>query len=177
VWHAAPFNFDGLFDYLTSIACDGGKRSLTTAKSILIDIKNYFIFASSTPGCPQLEDLLNMVNLQQYLQHLQNDFQFAPTTLSEKIRRLILAMEYILHKENPDESNAAMFMQITKIINNLAKWKKNLSRDIKNQRNRQALLSTREVCTYILHKRCLHVHVYLCRCGLLIILMILSTIL
>ena len=116
-----------------------------------------------------------MVNLQHYLQHLQNDFQFAPTTLSEKIRRLILAMEYILHKENPDESNAAMFMQITKIINNLSKWKKNLSRDIKYQRNRQALLSTREVCTYILHKT-----VYITcvrRCGLLTIQMILSMIL
>lgn len=98
---------------------------------------------SNTPR-PYYDLLLDMCNLKNYLQHLQN-FKFAATTLSEKIRRLKLAIEYTLYRENADECDTRMFIRCTKIITNLTKWGKSLSKDIQHQRNKQALLSAEKV--------------------------------
>ena len=94
---------------------------------------------------PYHDLLLNMDKLKNYLEHLQQNFQFAPTTISEKIRRLRLAIDYTLHRENANECNTAMFMRCTKISTNLTKWGKSLSREIQQQRNKQAMVSIQKV--------------------------------
>ena len=86
-----------------------------------------------------------MDNLKNYFHQLQDKFQFAATTISEKIRRLRLAIEYTIHKENPDECNTVMFVRCTKIINNLMKWGKSLCKDVHKQRNKQAIVSAQKV--------------------------------
>lgn len=139
------FDYNGFDDYLTSIA--GGNKSKTTAKSIVTDIKNYFYFTNPTSEerTPYYDLLLNMSHLKNYLQHLQHNFHFAATTISEKLRRLRLAVDYTLYKENPDECNTAMFMRCTKVITNLSKWGKSLSKDVQKQRHKQSLVSAQKV--------------------------------
>lgn len=139
------FDFNGFYEYLTSIA--GGKKSPTTAKSIVIDVQNYFYFTNPTSNTtmPYYDLLLDMSHLKNYLHHLQQHFQFAATTISEKIRRLRLAIEYTLHTENANECNTSMFIRCTKILTNLTKWGKSLSKDIQQQRNKQALVSAQKV--------------------------------
>ena len=135
---ALCFDFNGFTKYLTSIA--GGQKSVSTAKAIVADIQNYFCFISESHK-PHYDLLLDMENLQNYLQYLQQHFSFAATTISEKIRRLRLAIEYTLHIENSDESNTIMFMRCTKILTNLLKCGKSLSKDIQKQRHKQSLKS------------------------------------
>ena len=139
------FDFTGFYDYLTSIA--GGKKSPSSAKSIVTDVQNYFYYTNpnSNTTLPYYDLLLDMDHLKNYLQHLQHNFQFAATTISEKIRRLKLAIEYTLHRENADECNTNMFMRCTKILTNLSKWGKSLSREIQQQRNQHALVSVQKV--------------------------------
>lgn len=150
------FDYAEFNEYLTSIA--GGMKSKTSAKSIVTDVQKYFYFCDSTSNKnPYFDLLLNMSHLKNYLQHLQQHFVLAATTISEKIRRLKLAIEYILHKENPDECNTNMFIRCTKIITNLSRWGKSLSKDIQKQRHKQSFVSAQKVfnislnCTYYLH--------------------------
>ena len=116
-------------------------------KSIATDVQNYFYYTNpnSNTTMPYYDLLLDMDHLKNYLQHLQQNFQFAATTISEKIRRLRLAIEYTLHRENSDECNTSMFMRCTKILTNLSKWGKSLSREIQQQRNKHALVSVQKV--------------------------------
>ena len=86
-----------------------------------------------------------MDKLKNYLEYLQQNFQFAATTISEKIRRLRLAIEYTLHTENANECNTTMFMRCTKILTNLTKWGKSLSREIQQQRNKQAMVLVQKI--------------------------------
>lgn len=139
------FDFNGFNEYLTSIA--GGKKSTTAAKSIVTDVQNYFYYTNPAANTtlPYYDLLLDMDHLKNYLQHLQQNFQFAATTISEKIRRLRLAIEYTLHKENSTECNTSMFIRCNKILTNLIKWGKSLSKDIQHQRNKQALVSVQKV--------------------------------
>ena len=81
---ALCFDFNGFTKYLTSIA--GGQKSVSTAKAIVADIQNYFCFISESHK-PHYDLLLDMENLQNYLQYLQQHFSFAATTISEKIRK------------------------------------------------------------------------------------------
>ena len=141
------FDYAGFIEYLTSIA--GGKKSTTTAKSIVADIQNYFYFTSSNNRKPCYDLLLDMSHLKNYLQYLQQHFVFAATTISEKIRRLRLAIEYILHTENSDECNTTMFIRCTKILTNLSKWGKSLTKDIQKQRHKQSLVSAQKVFNII----------------------------
>ena len=140
------FNFTGFYEYLTSIA--GGKKSPSSATTIVTDIQNYFLYTNpnSNTALPYYDLLLDMNRLKNYLQHLQNNFQFAATTISEKIRRLRIAIEYTLYKENANECNTIMFMRCTKILTNLSKWGRSITKEIRQQRNQHALVSQQEVC-------------------------------
>ena len=73
------FNFPGFYEYLTSIA--GGKKSPSSATTIVTDIQNYFLYTNpnSNTALPYYDLLLDMNHLKNYLQHLQNNFQFAAT--------------------------------------------------------------------------------------------------
>ena len=73
--------------------------------------------------------------------------------MAEKIRRLKLAIEYTLHKENAHECNTTMFIRCTKIITNLTKWGKSLSKDIQQQRNKQTILSAEKVFSTLIDYR------------------------
>ena len=148
------FDFNGFTEYLTSIA--GGKKSVSTAKAIVADIQNYFFFISDSHK-PHYNLLLDMENLKNYLQYLQQHFTFASTTITEKIRWLRLAVEYTLHIDNSDECDITMFMRCTKILTNLLKWGKSMSKDIQKQRHKQSVKSAQKVCKAMLIYTCIYI--------------------
>ena len=155
---ALCFDFNGFTKYLTSIA--GGKKSVSTAKAIVADIQNYFCFISDSHK-PHYDLLLDMENLKNYLQYLQQHFTFAATTISEKIRRLRLAIEYTLHIENSDECDTIMFMRCTKILTNLLKWGKSLSKDIQRQHHKQSVKSAQKVCIAMYMYIYIYIYIYI----------------
>jgi len=100
------FDYNSFQDYLQSIA--GGRKS---RKAIVAELKKYyhFIAPSVDPTMHYYDYLLNLQYLKSYLDYLQEDCDFAPTTVSEKICRLRMAMEFVLYKENPMETDTKLF--------------------------------------------------------------------
>jgi len=150
------FDYSSFMEYLMSIA--GGRKNKQSATAIVAEIKNYFSFitslASYKPGVHYYDDLLNLQHLKAYLDYLQEDCEFAPTTTSEKIRRLRLGMEFTLFHENPTETNTTLYTRTHLIMTHLLKWSKSLSKGIKEQRRRQSLISAQQVTPwkYFYHK-------------------------
>lgn len=80
-----------------------------------------------------------------YVKQLEDVKEYAPTTIAEKMRRLQLAIDYTIATENKDEKNDAMFIRCQRIIKNLEKWRRSLSKDITKQRMKHAIVSEKEV--------------------------------
>lgn len=80
-----------------------------------------------------------------YVKHLQDVKEYAPTTIAEKMRRLQLAIDYTIAMENKDEKNDKMFIRCQRIIKHLEKWRHSLSKDITKQRMKHAIMSEKEV--------------------------------
>jgi len=139
------FDYLSFMEYLTSIA--GGRKNKSSATAIVAEIKTYYKFTtqSATPAKHYYDYLLNLQYLKAYLDYLQEGCQFAPTTISEKIRRLRLAMEFILFTENPTETDTTLFTRTHQLMMHLSKWGKSLSKGIKEQRRKHSLVSAQQV--------------------------------
>jgi len=143
------FDYPSFMEYLMSIA--GGRKNKQSATAIVTEIKNYFSFISLLPsyrpGMKYYDGLLNLQHLKAYLDYLQQDCEFAPSTTSEKIHRLRLAMEFTLFHENPTETNTTLYTRTHLIMAHLSNWGKSLSKAIKEQRRQQSLLSAQQVAS------------------------------
>lgn len=135
-------NFDcqGFLEYLQSLA--GGHKTAIAAKAIVADIAHYYQSFSIME--PYYETLLHMENLKKYLHNLQ-DRGYCATTVAEKIRRIRNGIEFIMFKENADETKADFYIRCQKVNDNLKKWGKALSKEIKKQRCKHAVESSKEV--------------------------------
>ena len=143
-------------EYLTSIA--GGRKNKSSAAAIVAEIKCYYTFIEgfSETAMPYYDYLLNLQYLKAYLDYLQEDCELAPTTVSEKLRRLKLAIEFTLFIENPTETDAVLFTRAHQILMHLSKWGKSLSKGIKEQRRKHSLVSAKQVTKYcICHQKCI----------------------
>ena len=142
------FDYSTFMQYLTSIA--GGRKNKSSATAIVAEIKNYYNFIGdfSETGQHYYDYLLNLQHLKAYLDYLQEDCELAPTTISEKIRRLRLAIEFTLFFENPAETDAVLFTRAHQILMHLSKWGKSLSKGIKEQRRKHSLVSAKQVTNY-----------------------------
>jgi len=78
------FDTNGFIGYLKSIA--GGKKSIEVAKAIAHDVAKFFSITPQSSDQNYYDVLLNVENLYGYINHLQDQKRFAPTTVSEKIR-------------------------------------------------------------------------------------------
>lgn len=96
-------------------------------------------------NCRYYDVLLNIENLYNYINYLQDVKEFAPTTVAEKLRRLQMAIEYTIAKENKEENNDAMFVRCQRIMKHLEKWRHSLSKDITKQRMRHFITSEKAV--------------------------------
>jgi len=111
------------------------------------DIRTYYNFIENVSDTVKdyFDYLLNLQHLKAYVDYLEDNCELAPTTISEKIRRLRLAIEFVLFLENLLETNSALFTRAQQILMHLTKWGKSLSKRIKEQRLKHSLASAKEV--------------------------------
>ena len=94
------FDYEMFQRYLQGIA--GGNRSQETAKAISHDVQLFF---DSTPHCSStsaLHILLNNRNLEEFYNLLKDERQYKPTTVAEKLRRMKMAIQFLLHQRDTD---------------------------------------------------------------------------
>jgi len=94
----SAFDIDGFIDYLQSLA--GGNKSYNVARAIAADVAVFFQHTSHSSTSTYYDILLDSTNLYNYIKHLQNDKQFTASTVSEKLRRLRQAIEFVEDREN-----------------------------------------------------------------------------
>ena len=123
------FNFEGFNAYLLTPA--GGRRSNSAAKAITSDLMMFFnTTPQSSSDTNKVDTILEKNNLESYIHHIKTTKKYKPTTVAEKIRRLKLAIEYIMALYRNDD-------YITKgkvMLTLLTTWCHSLSQDISRQR-------------------------------------------
>ena len=125
------FNFKGFSAYLRTPA--GGKRNKATAKSITSDVIMFFntTSQSSSDTSNNIDSLFEKTNLKSFLHHSKTKKNYKPTTLTEKIRRLKLAIEYTMQLNKDKDHYTSRGNYLLKI---LTEWCHSLSQDVTKQR-------------------------------------------
>ena len=137
------FNKDEFIDYLQSLA--GGSKSNSVAKAIAADVSLFFQHTSHSSTSNYYDILLNTSNLYNYINHLQNNKQFTASTVSEKLRRLRQAIEFVESRENSLKLDQKLLSRCQLITSILVKWGKSLHKDISKQRRKQQTISQQQV--------------------------------
>ena len=123
------FNFEGFTAYLRSTA--GGNRNKSTARSITSDVMMFFsniAESSKDKNCCKIDMLFNIANLRSFLHFITHEKNYKPTTITEKIRRLKLAIQYIM-SNSKDHCNRG-----NRLLKLLTMWCQSLSQDVTAQR-------------------------------------------
>ena len=122
------FSLEGFTSYLRSPL--GGNRSTTTAKSIISDLITFFSVTaqSSSDNYYKCDRLCNRTNLEVFLHYIKAEKAYKPTTVTEKLRRLKLAIRYIMDKSKDHDSTGDSLLQL------LTQWCHSLSQDVTIQR-------------------------------------------
>lgn len=129
------FDFNDFASYLEGIA--GGNRSRDTSKAIVADLKLFF---SLTPASSSsyIDTLFNKSNLERFFHILITDKGYKPTT-TEKIRRLKLAIKYVIHTEDSMMKNQDLFIRGSMLLELLSQWCHSLSKAVALQRQQHSL--------------------------------------
>lgn len=80
--------------------------------------------------------LLNHKNLEMYYRHLKNNKKYKATTNAEKLRRLKMAIRFIIHEQHEDQS---LYFKGCQYIDLLKQWVSSLSKPISLQRQKHSL--------------------------------------
>ena len=139
----SAFDIDGFIDYLQSLA--GGNKSYNVARAIAADVAVFFQHTSHSSTSTYYDILLDSTNLYNYIKHLQNDKQFTASTVSEKLRRLRQAIEFVEDRENSLKLDQKLLSRCQLITSLLAKWGKSLHKEIAKQRRKQLTISEQQV--------------------------------
>lgn len=128
------FNFTNFKHYLEGIA--GGNRSATTSTAIVRDVQRFFAEVT-----PRGEDYLNgnvikLKLLEMYYNHLKETMKCKVTTAAEKLRRMCMAISFIMH-ENAD--NETVFTWGSQVRDIIKQWIKSLSKKIAMQRQQHSM--------------------------------------
>ena len=135
------FDFDGFASYLQGIA--GGNRSGDTSKAIVTDLK---LFLCLTPGLSSdVDKLFNKTNLEKFFHYLITERAYKPTTIAEKIRRLKMAIKYVIHTEDSVMKNQELFIRGSILIELMSQWGRSLSKPIALQRQQHSLRMTHKL--------------------------------
>ena len=136
------FNFAGFARYLESIA--GGNRNKDASKAIVRDVHLFF---QNTPAKSRsdIDRLFNKSNLELFFQKLLSERHYKPTTLSEKIRRMKLAIKYVIHSEDSMMTNKELFVKGSRLLELLTQWCLSLSKAIALQRQQHSLTVTEQL--------------------------------
>ena len=123
------FNFKEFTAYLRTSA--GGNRNKTTAASITSDLNMFFTVTAHSSGDAYNNDsLFNETNLKSFFYHLKK--MYKPTTITKKLRRLKLAVQYTMDS-NKSKEHYTRGSNVLKLMTN---WCHSLSKDVTTQRKR-----------------------------------------
>jgi len=137
--HNYKFNFTGFAKYLEGIA--GGNRNKDASKAIVRDVKLFFQLTPDTSKS-DIDKLFNKTNLESHFQKLLSEKNYKPTTLSEKIRRMKLAIKYVIHAEDSMMMNKELYIKGSRLLELLKQWCLSLSKAIALQRQQHSLTIT-----------------------------------
>lgn len=131
----------------------GGGKNDTTARNIQQDVLKYFNYTVHVhpqhQSLPYKDIILNKNYLHEYFNYLEMHIGLQPSTMMNKLQKLIVAMEYVEFVENQDGTNAQIHSQCEAMIGVLNKWKKSLYRPRSKQRSHQYEVSTAKVAIYV----------------------------
>ena len=139
-FYQLTFNFERFKEYLEGIA--GGNRSATTATSIVRDIHRFFLTIMPKKSKFYQQYLLNQNQLERYYHYLRITNKFKPTTNAEKLRRIKMAIKFILHN---NEMNQELYIKGSRTIDNLSQWIHSLSKQISIQRQQHGIKVIKEI--------------------------------
>ena len=129
------FSLEGFTKYLRSTA--GGNRNKSTARSITSDLVMFFrntctAESSQNTNYYKIDRLFNVTDLKSFLHHIAVEKNYKPTTITEKIRRLKLAIQYVMdnNQEHNNRGNSRLKL--------LTRWCQLLSQDVTAQRKQNA---------------------------------------
>ena len=123
---------------------DGGNKAHDPAKAIGAHVRGYFQY--TTPTTPPYLALTNFQSLTNYFMHLKTKMNYGPTTITEKLRAVRHAIDYVMYQQSAGQGSHATFMKCQEVKDRLKKWGNALTKDIRKQRHAQALKSSHEVC-------------------------------
>ena len=125
-------------EYLCSIS--GGRRDLKAAKEMGQEVRKYLTSISSTKSW--IDCLLDGNELNNYFNNLQKGREpLTAGTVSEKIRRLRLGVEYIDHLHDKNETT----LKCTRILQHMGKWRRSLRKEIQHRKAEMRIRSKSEV--------------------------------
>ena len=141
--HSYKFDFCDFANYLEGIA--GGSRNKQSSKAIVRDVSLFFESTPSTSCNSDIDKLFNKKNLEKFFQTLLNEKHYKPTTISEKIRRMKLAIKYIIHAEDSMFANKDLFIEGSRLLEILTQWCLSLSKAIALQRQQHSLTTAERI--------------------------------
>jgi len=120
--------------YLEGIA--GGNRSPTTSTSIARDIQKFY--STVTPSREKFLNttLMNCKSMEVYYNYLKGRKQYEATTIAEKLRRLSMAIGFVIHENANDQK---MYVHGTQLRDLIKQWIKSLSKGIAMQRQKHSM--------------------------------------
>ena len=130
------FNFNGFANYLEGIA--GGNRSRETSKAIVADLKLFFLLTPANSSS-YVDRLFNKSNLEGFFHTLITEREYKPTTITEKIRRLKMAIKYVMHTEDSLMKNQELFIRGSILLELMSQWSHSLAKAIALQRQQHSL--------------------------------------
>lgn len=128
------FNFTAFKQYLEGIA--GGNRSSTTSTSIVRDVQRFYIEVTPDGDNFWNSTVLSLKHLELYYGQLKRKNQCKATTAAEKLRRLCMAIGFIMHENAEDEKVYIRGSQVRDVIK---QWLRSLSKKIAIQRQQHSM--------------------------------------
>ena len=126
---AYKFNYDGFKVYLKTTYC----KNPETAKAHASDVRLFL----TTVGSDENDslNLLSLPMLESFRLTMEDEFEYKPSTIKEKLRRLLLAVKYIIRSID----NQDLYYKGKRIIDELEEWCHGLGKGISLQRKERAI--------------------------------------
>jgi len=127
-------------NYLEGIA--GGNRSSTTSTSIVRDIQRFYSMVTPRGDKYLNGTLMSRKMLEIYYSQLKGRIGYEPTTIAEKLRRISMAIGFIIH-ENADNQN--LYIHGSQHRDIIKQWVKSLAKKISMQRQKHSMVAIKNL--------------------------------
>ena len=107
-------------------------------EAIVRDVKGYL--RESEGAEPDLNKLLNVEKLESFLKKMKDEKHYKPTTRTEKLRRIKLAIRFMIRGKDDQ-----LYTKGMRIIDCIDEWTRGHSKDIAIQRQEHALVMKQQL--------------------------------